>query len=384
MGPLKGYKIIEFGAVGPVPFAGMLLSDMGAEVLRIDRVSPSGLGIKKDAIYNVTDRGRKSICVDIKSKEGLNVVLDLVSKADALIEGYRPGVMERLGVGPDKVMSLNPRIVYGRMTGMGQSGPMSNIVGHDINYLAMSGALSMLGRKTSPPAVPLNLVADLGGGALYLCIGILAALLEAKESGEGQVVDAAMSDGVTSLLSTYYGLFASGQWTSQRESNFLDGGAPWYNVYETKDNQYVAVGAVEEKFYSNLLKCMGFDKDELPPQYEKESWPKLKNLFEDRFKSKTLAEWELVMSGHDACFSPVLSLDEAASSPHFKARSAVTSVNGVRQPSPAPRFSRTNSEIKSSPPVIGENTIEILESLGLSFSEQAELLKSGAFCAIKA
>lgn len=374
---LNGLRVIEMGAIGPVPFAGMLLSDMGAEVIRIDRLSPSGLGIPKDTRFNVTARGRKSIAIDMKSDAGRALLLKLVGKADALIEGFRPGVMERLGVGPDEGLAANPALVYGRMTGLGQTGPMTKEVGHDLNYLGLTGALAMLGERDAPPTVPLNLIADLGGGALYLVVGVLAALLNARATGKGQVVDAAMTDGVTSLLATYYGLMASGRWTEARESNFLDGGAPFYRTYRTADAGYVSVAAIEPKFYRELCAGLGLDPDDLPPQHASEHWPALRDRFAAIFQTRTRADWEAEMAGRDACFAPVLSLTEAGKHPHLRARCTVVETDGVPQPAPAPRFSRTPSRIQSGPHDEGADAEEILKGWGFDAYERSALRASG-------
>jgi alpha-methylacyl-CoA racemase len=377
MGPLQGLKIIEMGAIGPVPFAGMLLSDMGAEVIRIDRLTPSGLGMDKETRFDITRRGRRSIAVDLKQESGRALVLQLIEQADGLIEGFRPGVMERLGLGPSECLAQNPRLVFGRMTGFGQTGPLANYAGHDLNYLAMSGALGMIGRKGQPPAVPLNLVADLGGGALYLALGLLAGLLEAKTSGKGQVVDAAMIDGITSMMATYYGFSASNNWVHEPESNFLDGGAPWYNVYETSDEKFITVGAIERKFYHQMLKGMGLNAEDLPPQFDRATWPDTCVKFAEIFKTRTRDEWEQAMDGLDACFAPVLSLEEAIKSQQVTARNTTQTRDGVVQPSPAPRFDRTPAEIQGAPRADGADTDAILQGWGFSDDASAKLRANG-------
>jgi len=383
MGVLSGLKIIEMGAIGPVPFAGMLLSDMGAEVIRIDRTVPSGLGLPREPKYNITSRGRRSIAVDMKTEAGRALLLDLVGKADALIEGFRPGVMERLGVGPDEALAVNPRLVFGRMTGLGQTGPMARDVGHDLNYLGLAGALSTIGPKDGPPSVPLNLVADLGGGALYLVVGVLGALLEAKTSGKGQVVDCAMVDGVSSLVATYHGDVAAGRWVSERESNIVDGGAPFYRTYRTRDGRYVSVAAIEAKFFRELCEGMGIDPADLKEQYDRDGWPDMRARFEEVFASKTAAEWDEALKDRDACFGQVLTLEEAQAHPHMKARDAFVEVDGVPQPAPAPRFSRTPSEVRGSAPVDGADTDGILDDWGFDKSAQDALWTSGALGARK-
>ena len=380
MGPLNGLKIVEMGAIGPVPFAGMLLSDMGADIIRIDRLTPSGLGVKKETRFNITGRGRRSIAVDLKQDSGRALVLRLIGQADGLIEGFRPGVMERLGLGPTECHVINPRLVFGRMTGFGQTGPLANYAGHDLNYLAMSGALGMIGRKGQPPAVPLNLVADLGGGALYLALGLLGGMIEAKTSGKGQVVDAAMIDGITSMMATYYGFNASKSWEHQLESNFLDGGAPWYNVYETSDGKYITVGAIEPKFYHQMLSGMGLKADDLPPQFDRSAWPETSAKFVEVFKSRTRDEWETAMEGLDACFAPVLSLEEAVNNPQVVARQTTQTRDKIIQPSPAPRFDRTPSEIQGPPHADGADTQAILKDWGFS-DEERELLSTNGVVA---
>ncbi|MDF2367115.1 CaiB/BaiF CoA-transferase family protein [Sneathiella sp.] len=378
MGPLADVKIIEFGGVGPGPFCAMLLSDMGAEVLRVDRTSPSGLGVKKEVRFDTTRRGRRSVAIDMKSEGGREVVRELISQADGLIEGFRPGVMERLGFGPDECLTDNPKLVYGRMTGWGQDGPLANHVGHDINYLAISGALGMIGRQGQAPSIPLNLVADLGGGGMYLALGMLAALFEAKSSGKGQVVDAAILDGVASLLTTFYGYTSGGLWNEERERNLIDGGAPWYNVYETSDGKFVSVGAVEAKFYQQLLKAMGLENTDLPEQFDREKWPEMKKIFADVFSQKTRDEWDAAMAGYDACYAPVLTLKEASQHPQYTERQAFTEIDGATHPAPAPRFSRTVSEIQGPPHADGADTDAALTDWGFSGGKLAELRKSGA------
>ena len=378
MGPLTGVKIVEFGGVGPGPFCAMLLSDMGAEVLRVDRTSPSGLGVEKEIRFDTTRRGRRSVAVDMKSEGGREVVRNLIDQADGLIEGFRPGVMERLGFGPDDCLACNPKLVYGRMTGWGQDGPLANHVGHDINYLAISGALSMIGRQGQPPSIPLNLVADLGGGGMYLALGVVAALFEAKSSGKGQVVDTAILDGTASLLTTFYGYSSGGLWNEEREHNLIDGGAPWYNVYETSDGKFISVGAVEAKFYRELLKAMGLEGAELPAQFDRAGWPEAKKIFANVFATKTRDEWVAAMAGYDACFAPVLSLKEASQHPQYVKRSGFTAMDGVTHPAPAPRFSRTPSQIQGPPHADGADTDAALSDWGFSVEQLAALHKSGS------
>jgi alpha-methylacyl-CoA racemase len=356
----------------------MLLSDMGAEVLRVDRTSPSGLGVEKEIRFDTTRRGRRSVAVDMKSEGGREVVRNLIDQADGLIEGFRPGVMERLGFGPDDCLAYNPKLVYGRMTGWGQDGPLANHVGHDINYLAISGALSMIGRQGQPPSIPLNLVADLGGGGMYLALGVVAALFEAKSSGKGQVVDTAILDGTASLLTTFYGYSSGGLWNEEREHNLIDGGAPWYNVYETSDGKFISVGAVEAKFYRELLKAMGLEGAELPAQFDRAGWPEAKKIFANVFATKTRDEWVAAMAGYDACFAPVLSLKEASQHPQYVKRSGFTAMDGVTHPAPAPRFSRTPSQIQGPPHADGADTDAALSDWGFSVEQLAALHKSGS------
>jgi alpha-methylacyl-CoA racemase len=338
-GPLTGVRIVEFAGIGPGPFACMMLADMGAEVVMLDRV-----GAKKH-LKSVAGRGRKMVELNLKDKASVTEVLDLLANADALIEGFRPGVMERLGLGPDVVLARNPRLVYGRVTGWGQEGPLAQAAGHDINYIALTGALAAIG-PAERPVPPLNLVGDFGGGALYLVVGVLAALLEAKKSGKGQVVDAAMCDGAASLMSMFFDMTAMGRWSEGRESNFLDGGAHFYGVYECACGNFVSIGSIEPQFYALLrqharLSDAGFDS-----QMEREDWPGLKRKLKDVFKSKTREEWCEIMEGTDVCFAPVLSMAEAPHHPHMAARNIFVSRHGVTQPAPAPRFSRTPSAIR--------------------------------------
>ncbi len=353
MGPLKGYKIIELAGIGPGPMAAMLLADMGATVLRIERRNPSDLGVKRPLNCDITLRSRKAIALDLKDEKDLNKVLKLVSKSDALIEGFRPGVMERLGLGPDVCLDLNPALVYGRMTGFGQEGPMAQAAGHDLNYIAMSGALSAIGRAGENPTPPLNLVGDYGGGALYLVVGILAGLLEAGRSGDGQVVDAAMVDGAASLMAAPYGMFAAGLLNKKRGSNVLDSGAYFYDSYRCLDGKFVSVAAIENKFHAEMFRLMELDPNLVGDQMNRAEWPRLKQIIAERFSMKTRDEWVEIMGGSDACFAPVLEMDEAASNPHNLARETFIEMDGITQPAPAPRFSRTPNP-KPTPPVTAD------------------------------
>jgi alpha-methylacyl-CoA racemase len=377
MGVLSGYKIIEFAGIGPAPMCAMLLSDMGAEVLRIDRTEDANLGIPTDAKYGVLNRGRRSVAIDLKRKEGAEVALKLIEKADALIEGFRPGVMERLGLGPDVCQARNQRLVYGRMTGWGQDGPLAHAAGHDINYIALTGALHSIGRKGEAPVPPLNLVGDFGGGGVYLALGVVAGILEAQKSGKGQVIDVAMIDGASSLMAAIYGLRAAGRWTDVRGENILDTGAHYYDVYETSDGKYISIGSIEPKFYAELLRLSGLQQEELPRQNDRPAWPALKERVAKIFKTKTREEWCKIMEGSEVCFAPVLSLQEAPNHPHNRQRGTFVEVDGVVQPAPAPRFSRTPSAIQRPPAVPGEHTDEALRDWGLSTTELAQLRGSG-------
>ena len=374
MGPLAGKKIVEIAGLGPGPVCGMLLADMGAEVTVIDRPAtsnPSALALANAAIMN---RGKKSIALDLKMEGGRDVVLRLLENANGLIEGFRPGVMERLGLGPGDCLEVNPRLVYGRMTGWGQAGPLSQVAGHDLNYVALSGALWYGGRLDSPPTVPPTLVGDIGGGAMLLAIGMLAAMMNAQETGKGQVVDAAMIDGSALSTTLLYALFQSGNWTLNRQDNFLDGAAYWYDTYECADGKYVSIGSIEPEFHALLLEKLGLEDDpDFAQQYKKDRWSELKARFVDIFKTKTRDEWSALLEGSDVCFAPVLDFAEAPRHPHNRARGVFTKVAGVTQPAPAPRFSETPSEIGSAPPESGEHTAEILAAAGYSEQELGRL-----------
>jgi alpha-methylacyl-CoA racemase len=370
MGPLKGIKIIELAGIGPGPFCAMLLSDMGAEVIRITRLSPAGLGVAMSPRFDLLTRGRRSVPADLSRKEGVEMVLGLVEKADALIEGFRPGVTERMGLGPEHCFARNPRLVYGRMTGWGQEGPLAHAAGHDMNYIGLVGALHSIGREGEPPVPPLNLVGDFGGGALYLAFGIVCGLLEAARSGMGQVVDAAMVDGAASLMTMFYGMRAMGVWLDQRGKNPLDSGAHFYDVYETADNKYVSIGSIEAKFYAELLRLTGLEGEDLPHQLDRPQWPAMKDRLRAVFRTKTRDEWCAIMEGTDVCFGPVLSMEEAPRHPHNAARNTFVEVDGIVQPGPAPRFSRTKPGIQSPPsPPSPEQTDETLTAWGLDRAE---------------
>ena len=373
MGPLSGFKIIELAGIGPGPFCGMMLSDMGAEVIRVERTGGS-----KKASKDVLARNRRSIAVDLKQPEGVETVLRLIESADAVFEGFRPGVMERLGLSPDTCLARNPRLVFGRMTGWGQTGPMAQAAGHDINYIALAGALHAIGRKSEKPVPPLNLVGDFGGGGMLLAFGMVCALLEAQKSGAGQVVDAAMVDGTASLMAMFFSMAASGAFTQERGSNMLDGGAHFYDTYETQDGKFVCIGSIEPQFYAELVEKAGLDKEKYAPQMDQSMWPELSKDLESVFLTKTQAQWCELMEGTDVCFAPVLSIFEAPSHPHNVARNSYTTVDGVVQQSPAPRFSRTQAEISNGARVPGQDTLSVLTDYGFVQNEIDKLKASGA------
>jgi alpha-methylacyl-CoA racemase len=378
-GPLSGVKVLELAGIGPGPFCGMLLADMGADVLRVDRAQESDLGLKVERKFDIMARGRRSIALDLKRPESVAMVLDWVAKADALIEGFRPGVTERLGLGPDACFSRNARLVYGRITGWGQDGPLAQAAGHDINYIALSGALHAIGRKGEAPVPPLNLVGDFGGGGMYLAFGIACALFEARASGKGQVIDAAMTEGAASLMAIFYGRMASGQWRDERGVNAIDGGAPWYDVYETADGKHVAIGSIEGRFYAELLERLGLDPATLPGQFEFTRWPELRTAFTAAFKARTRDAWCKQMEGTDVCFAPVLSLAEAPQHAHNRARVAFVEIDGVTQPAPAPRFSRTPGAIARAAPRRGEGGAQALADWGFGKTEIDGFRARGAF-----
>ncbi len=359
-GPLTGVTVLEIAGIGPGPFCAMMLADMGADVLRVQRPVTVPKPIQPNP---VSGRGMRSIELDLKSAAGRDAVLRIVQNCDALIEGYRPGVMERLGLGPEACMARNARLVYGRMTGWGQYGPMAKLAGHDINYIALTGALAAIGSAESGPVPPLNLIGDFGGGAMMLAFGMACALLETGRSGQGQVVDAAMTDGVSMLMATTFGQHATGRWKLERGTNLLDGGAPFYATYRCADGDWIAVGAIEPQFYAILLQRMGLEPAEFEPQHQKERWPGRKLRFAEVFATKTRDEWCRVMEGTDACFTPVLDMQEAMAHPHNLARETFIDVEGVRQPAPAPRFSRTVPEVRARG---RESTRTILAGFGFS------------------
>ena len=375
MGPLHGYKVIEMVGLGPGPFCGMMLADMGAEVIRVDKIGGNFLVSRPK---DVLGRGRQSLSLNLKDPQGVATVLKLCEQADALIEGFRPGVMERLGLGPDDCLGRNPKLVYGRMTGWGQEGPMAQAAGHDINYIALGGALHAIGRKGEKPVPPLNLVGDFGGGGMLLAFGMACALYEAQKSGQGQVVDAAMVDGSAALMAMVYGLRAARFFTDERGVNLLDGGAHFYDTYERSDNKYVFIGSIEPQFYALLLKHAGIDDPDFHVQMDATKWPELKEKMTKVFKTKTRDEWCEIMEGTDICFAPVLSLPEAWEHPHNVARKTFVDVNGVVQARPAPRFSRTKPELQGPPPIPGEHTESVLADLGFSADKIAALKEANA------
>lgn len=378
MGPLHGLKIIELASIGPGPMCAMLLADLGADVLRIDRPEPSGLGVPVPARFDVMGRSRRSLALDLKQPAGRDAALRLIAGADVLIEGWRPGVAERLGLGPADCLSRQPGLVYGRMTGFGQQGPLAQAAGHDINYIALSGALQAIGPAQGGPLPPLNLVGDFGGGALYLAMGLLAALFERQRSGLGQVVDAAMVDGAASLMAMFHGLAAAGQWNlQQRQSNLLDGGAPFYRSYETADGRWLAVGALEPKFFAELLRRIGLPEHWRASHADRAQWPALGEALAACFRQRSQAEWCALLEGSDACVAPVLSLDEATAHAHARQRAAYVTVDGVPQPAPAPRFGRSQPEPPRAAPEPGQHSREVLLQAGFSEPEVQALLDSG-------
>ena len=380
MGPLTGLKVLELEAIGPVPFCGMMLADMGADVLLVDRPADPRLGLALPRRYDVMLRGRRSVTLDLKSPGGIAALLTLVERADALIEGFRPGVLERMGLAPAVLLARNPKLVIGRMTGWGQDGPLAPRAGHDIDYIALSGALHAIGHVKGRPVPPLNLVGDFGGGGMLLACGVLAALHEAVRSGAGQVVDAAMVEGASLLTTMFWGLTAGGQWSSERGANVLDTGAPWYDTYETADGKFVALGAIEPKFYAELLARLGLTHDDLPAQDDRNGWPVLRARFAQVLRGKTRDEWCRVFDGSDACFAPVLSFGEAIAHPHNAARAAHVTVDDVAQPAPAPRFSRTPSAIPAAPPARGSAGRDALTDWGFAPKEIDALREDGLGC----
>ncbi|MDI3567442.1 CaiB/BaiF CoA-transferase family protein [Bradyrhizobium sp. Arg816] len=380
-GPLDGFRVLEIGGLGPAPFAGALLGDLGADVVRIDRIPKHGAPPDVTARVDFYNRNKRSVALDLKQPEAIATVLKLVEQADALTEGFRPSVMERLGLGPEVCHTANPRLVYARMTGWGQEGPLAQEAGHDINFLALTGALYCLGDADRPPPPPLNLVADLGGGSLYLIVGLLAAAMEARQSGKGQTIDAAMIDGVTHLMSGFQASRQRGSWTERRSDNFFDGGAPYYRCYATKDAKFIAVGALEPQFYANLLKVMGLTEENLPAQNDRAAWPQMREQFAKIVAERTREEWGAAAMGQDACLTPVLTIDEAPTHPQMRARNVYTTFDQLRHPSPAPRFSRTASGLRMPPPSPGQDSRQTLADWGISTDKIAALEMASAMAA---
>ncbi len=376
MGPLNGIKVIELQGIGPGPFCGMMLADMGAEIIRIDRSSAAG---KPANPADILARGRRSIAVDLKSAEGVETVLKLIETADILIEGFRPGVTERLGISPDICHDRNDQLIYGRMTGWGQTGPMANVAGHDINYIALSGALHAIGGKEGGPVPPLNLVGDFGGGGMLLAFGIVAALHERAQSGKGQVIDAAMTEGSALLMNAIFGLMNSGSWSNTRGENFLDGGAHFYNTYETRDGKFISVGSIEPQFYALLLEKSGLGADnELPSQHSRDDWPTLQDRLTKIFRQRTREEWDAIMLGTDICYAPILNFEEARTHPHNVARQSFVHRDGIHQAAPAPKFSRTPPQLPAATGAPGADTRKLLMEAGFSVDAIEALINSGA------
>jgi alpha-methylacyl-CoA racemase len=377
MGALDGVRVIELAGIGPGPFCGMMLADMGADVVRIDRAGSVRGGDPDRPPADVNARGRRSIGVDLKSDEGRDLVLDMVADADVVFEGYRPGVAERLGLGPEDCLARNPAIVYGRMTGWGQDGPYATSAGHDINYISLAGALAHMGRHDSGPVPPLNLVGDFGGGGMYLAYGIVCALLSARSTGEGQVVDAAMVDGAASLMSFFYGMLHTGFATEGRGENMLDTGAHFYDVYECADGGWISIGSIEPQFYAELVEKLGLDPDDFADQHERSRWPELKEKVAAMVATKTRDEWDAILEGSDVCYAPVLTVSEAKEHPHHVARGTFVESGGIVQPGPAPRLSRTPGQIRRPPAHAGQHTDELLSELGLAADRIAALRAAG-------
>ncbi len=378
MGPLKGVKVIEVAGIGPGPFCAMMLADMGAEVIRVDRASRVRPRDPATPLADVLNRGRRSVAIDLRKPDGVVTLLRLVEQADALIEGFRPGVAERLGFGPDVCLARNPNLVYGRMTGWGQDGPLAQAAGHDINYIALAGVLGLLGRAGERPTIPLNLVGDFGGGGMLLAFGVLAGIHHVSRGGPGQVVDASMVDGSALLSSMMHGLHAEGTWREHRGTNVIDSGAHFYEVYETKDGRFVAVGAIESKFYGELLEIVGLSDADIPNQWDQKRWPEMKDRLAEVFRRRTRDEWDELLLGTNACYAPVLELSEVANHPHNAARETFIDVGGITQPAPAPRFSQTPANVQRPPAHPGQHSLEVLAEWGWSDGEIALLQDSRA------
>lgn len=378
MGPLKGLTIIEISGIGPGPFAGMSLADMGANVIRVERPGGTDFSNAQEPRLDFLNRGKRCICVNLKEPEGVATVLQLLEKADGLLEGNRPGVMERLGLGPDVCLEKNPALVYGRMTGWGQEGPMAQVAGHDLNYVALAGALHPIGRAGEKPAIPLNLVGDFGGGGLMLAYGMVCALLEAKSSGKGQVVDAAMIDGAATLMASTFAASQVGFWREERGTNLLDGGAHFYEVYETADNKYISLGAIEPQFYAALLETLGEDAKHFQNQWDMDNWPAMQEQMSEIIKRKTRDEWDAVFDGVDVCYAPVLAMSEVRHHPHHQARGTFIDDGEYWQPAPAPRFSRTKAELQGPSARLGQHSEDILREFGFSETDIKKKMASRA------
>ena len=382
MGPLEGIRVIELAGIGPGPFCAMMLADMGADVIRIDRPSKApkgGTAAGANPRFDVLNRGRRSVALDLKDPKSIETVLKLCEQADALIEGFRPGVTERLGIGPDDCMARNSKLIYGRMTGWGQDGPYANVAGHDINYIALAGVLHSIGRAGDAPVPPMNLVGDFGGGGMFLAFGVVCGIFEAQRSGKGQVIDAAMVDGASLLMAPIYGLQKMGRWNGdERGVNLLDSGAHFYDVYETKDGKYISIGSIEPQFYAILVEKAGLDAEAFSDQHNRDKWPDFKETISAVFRSRTRDEWCEIMEHTDICFAPVLSMNEAHAHPHNAARGTFIENDGVRQPAPAPRFSRTKPEVSRPSPLPGEHNVEALKDWGLDDDTIAALQPTAA------
>jgi len=372
-GSLEGLKVVEVAAIGPVPFAAMMLSDMGAQVTRIDRIPTQG----SDAMSGVENRGRQSIAIDLKQPKGVQMALRMIENADVLLEGFRPGVMEKLGLGPVVCHALNAKLVFARMTGWGQSGPLAHAAGHDINYVALTGALHAMGPADRPPSPPLNLVGDYGGGALMMLVGVLAALHSRQQTLQGQVIDVAMTDGVAMLMAPFYSMLAQGKWQNKRQANFLDGGAPFYGTYQCADGRYISIGSIEPQFYRVLLEKCGIDAPELQDHLHEPSWPALRDQMTKLFQLKTRDQWSELLEGTDACFAPILDLHEAPKHAHNAERQTFVDYQGTMQPAPAPRFDKTPSSMQPNVPLVGENSATLLAQAGISPDEIKQLIASG-------
>jgi alpha-methylacyl-CoA racemase len=380
VGPLSGMRVVELAGIGPAPFCGMILADLGADVLRVDRMARTGEVSAQltDPLLDLLNRGKRSVAVDLKSAGGAALVLALCSRADALIEGFRPGVMERLGLGPEQARKQNARLVYARVTGYGQDGPLSRVAGHDLNYLALAGVLHGIGSPSEPPPPPLNVVGDMGGGGMLLAVGILAALWEARSSGEGQVIDAAMVEGASALQCMIHGLVQMGIWRETRGDNLLDGGAHFYRCYETKDQKYVAVAAIEPQFYAELLRRLELSVEEFTPQLDRTQWPRMTARLATVFRSRSRDDWVRIFEGSDGCVAPVLTMSEAPLHEHNRARRSFVEIGGALQPAPVPRFSRSVAEVRARPPMPGEHTRQALADWGVASNDVERWIAEGA------